>query len=148
MAWHGIALDRIENNIVLITINEIDQFILILFYLLIYLLLLFHFRLFIVYPKAIIRTAIVILNNLYCIPTYTLWMILLLPLKWFNQKLYYKIEGKFFHWLLSVVCMWSWSAGYDGECVRVAAVAAITDNSLPSLHILYDLVLRPQYCLA
>lgn len=40
-------------------------------------------------------------------------MVLLMPLKWFNQKLYYKIEGKFFHWLLSVVTMWSWSAGYD-----------------------------------
>lgn len=74
---------------------------------------LFHCRLFIVYPKAIVRIAIVILNNLYCIPTYTIWMVLLMPLKWFNQKLYYKIEGKFFHWLLSIVTMWSWSAGYD-----------------------------------
>lgn len=73
------------------------------------------FRLFVVYPKAIVRIAIVIVNNIYCIPTYTLWMLLLLPLKRFNQKLYYKIEGKFFHWLLSVVAMWSWSAGYDGK---------------------------------
>lgn len=72
-------------------------------------------RLFIVYPKAIVRIAIVILNNIYCIPTYTIWMMLLLPLKWFNQKLYYKIEGKIFHWLLSVVAMWSWTAGYDGK---------------------------------
>ncbi|XP_055306479.1 acyl-CoA:lysophosphatidylglycerol acyltransferase 1-like isoform X2 [Sitodiplosis mosellana] len=70
-------------------------------------------KLFIVYPKAIVRIAIVIVNNIYCIPTYTLWMLMLLPLKRFNQKLYYKIEGKFFHWLLSVVAMWSWSAGYD-----------------------------------
>lgn len=77
--------------------------------------LLFACRLFLVYPKAIIRSTIVIVNNLYCIPTYTLWMILLLPLRWFNRKLYYKIEGKFFHWLLTVVTMWSWSAGYDGK---------------------------------
>ncbi|XP_037038435.1 acyl-CoA:lysophosphatidylglycerol acyltransferase 1-like isoform X2 [Bradysia coprophila] len=68
---------------------------------------------FITYPKALFRTTIVIINNIYCIPTYVLWMTLLLPVKSYKPDLYYRIEGLFFHWLLSVVAMWSWTAGYD-----------------------------------
>lgn len=67
------------------------------------------------YPKAIFRTIFVILNNLYCIPTYVVWMTILLPIKRFNPDLYFKIEGILFHWLLSVVALWSWTAGYDCE---------------------------------
>lgn len=38
---------------------------------------------------------------------------LLLPIKRCHPDVYYKMEGLFFHWLLSVVAMWSWTAGYD-----------------------------------
>lgn len=65
------------------------------------------------YPTAIGRMAIVIINNVYCIPTYVVWMTMLMPLKCLQPDIYYKIEGVFFHWLLAVVSMWSYSAGYD-----------------------------------
>lgn len=76
---------------------------------------LFLCSMFILYPKAIIRITIVILNNIYSIPTYVIWMIMLLPIKRCHPDLYFKIEGLFFHWLLSVVSMWSWTAGYDSK---------------------------------
>ncbi|XP_044730442.1 acyl-CoA:lysophosphatidylglycerol acyltransferase 1-like [Chrysoperla carnea] len=66
-----------------------------------------------VIPKAFLRTLFVLLNNAYCIPTYVIWMILLFPLRKLNPDAYWRIEGYFFHWLLAMVSMWSWSAGYD-----------------------------------
>jgi hypothetical protein len=57
----------------------------------------------------------VILNNVYCIPTYVVWMVIIFPLKRYHPDLYWKIEGHFFHWLLAMVSMWSWSAGYDSK---------------------------------
>ncbi|XP_026682158.1 acyl-CoA:lysophosphatidylglycerol acyltransferase 1-like [Diaphorina citri] len=62
--------------------------------------------------KVILRVSLVILNNIYCIPTYFIWMLVFQPLRWFKPRLYWTIEGKFFHWLLAMVSMWSWSAGY------------------------------------
>jgi lysophosphatidylglycerol acyltransferase 1 len=52
-------------------------------------------------------------------------MVLLSPLQKFNPDVYWRIEGYFFHWLLAMVSMWSWSAGYDGNIARhkVAAIA-------------------------
>lgn len=41
-------------------------------------------------------------------------MTLLLPVKRYHPDLYYRIEGQFFHWLLSLVAMWSYTAGYNG----------------------------------
>jgi len=67
------------------------------------------------YSWLIIRTVLVIVNNLYCIPTYTVWMFLLLPLKALCPQWYWKIEGRLFHWLLSMVTLWSYSAGYHSE---------------------------------
>ncbi|XP_057332263.1 acyl-CoA:lysophosphatidylglycerol acyltransferase 1-like [Microplitis mediator] len=63
--------------------------------------------------KAVLRIGFVILNNIYCIPPYVIWMMLLSPVKLFQPKIYWRIEGLFFHWLLAMVSMWSWSAGYD-----------------------------------
>ncbi|XP_067011873.1 acyl-CoA:lysophosphatidylglycerol acyltransferase 1 [Anabrus simplex] len=63
--------------------------------------------------KCFVRTALVIINNIYCIPTYVVWMVMIFPLKKYHPELYWKIEGHFFHWLLAMVSMWSWSAGYD-----------------------------------
>jgi len=65
--------------------------------------------------KCFLRTMFVILNNVYCIPTYVVWMMIIFPLKRYHPDLYWKIEGHFFHWLLAMVSMWSWSAGYDSE---------------------------------
>ncbi|KAL3266667.1 hypothetical protein HHI36_010829 [Cryptolaemus montrouzieri] len=65
-------------------------------------------------PKGILRLCFILLNNVYCIGTYTIWMILLYPLRKLGyQDVYYKIEGKLFHWMLAMVAMWSWSAGYE-----------------------------------
>ncbi|XP_049795534.1 acyl-CoA:lysophosphatidylglycerol acyltransferase 1-like [Schistocerca nitens] len=63
--------------------------------------------------KSLVRVLFVLLNNIYCIPTYVLWMVLFAPLRKCNPDLYWKIEGQFFHGLLAMVAMWSWSAGYD-----------------------------------
>lgn len=63
--------------------------------------------------KCFLRTMFVIVNNMYCIPTYVVWMVMIFPLKRYHPDLYWKIEGHFFHWLLAMVSMWSWSAGYD-----------------------------------
>lgn len=65
--------------------------------------------------RSVLRIVFVLLNNIYCIPTYAVWMLLLQPLKRYNPDLYWRIEGVFFHWLLAMVSMWSWSAGYDSE---------------------------------
>lgn len=67
------------------------------------------------YPRAILRILFVIVNNIYCIPTYLIWMFLLLPLRKLHPNTYYWIEGKLFHWLLANVAMWSYTAGYDSE---------------------------------
>lgn len=77
----------------------------------------------IVFCKVILRIVFVILNNIYCIPTYCIWMLIFAPLKRYHPDLYWKIEGTFFHWLLAMVSMWSWSAGYDvvelGDDIRL-----------------------------
>ncbi|KAK4886386.1 hypothetical protein RN001_002657 [Aquatica leii] len=66
-----------------------------------------------VVPKAILRLCLILINNVYCIPTYVVWMVLLSPLRKIHPDTYWKIEGYFFHWLLAMVSMWSWSAGYE-----------------------------------
>ncbi|XP_058446807.1 acyl-CoA:lysophosphatidylglycerol acyltransferase 1-like [Malaya genurostris] len=65
------------------------------------------------YPRALFRTVFVLVNNIYCVPTYLIWMLLLLPLKKIHENYYFRIEGILFHWLLANVTMWSSSAGYD-----------------------------------
>ncbi|XP_049536587.1 acyl-CoA:lysophosphatidylglycerol acyltransferase 1-like isoform X2 [Anopheles darlingi] len=65
------------------------------------------------YPWAVIRTVLVVANNIYCVPTYLVWMFLLWPLKKIHETYYYRIEGVLFHWLLANVSMWSWTAGYE-----------------------------------
>uniref|UniRef100_A0A182T357 Phospholipid/glycerol acyltransferase domain-containing protein n=1 Tax=Anopheles maculatus TaxID=74869 RepID=A0A182T357_9DIPT len=65
------------------------------------------------YPRAVLRTILVVANNIYCVPTYLVWMFLLLPLRKVHETYYYRIEGILFHWLLANVSMWSWTAGYE-----------------------------------
>lgn len=38
---------------------------------------------------------------------------MLLPFRKLYPSLYWKMEGLFFNWLLAMVTMWSWTAGYD-----------------------------------
>jgi hypothetical protein len=61
-----------------------------------------------------IRFFLIIVNNLYCIPTHCLWLLTLSPLKWFLPKVYLTLEGFGFQWLLSMVSAWSYTAGYSG----------------------------------
>ncbi|KFB35012.1 AGAP002482-PA-like protein [Anopheles sinensis] len=65
------------------------------------------------YPRSVLRTILVVANNIYCVPTYLVWMFLLLPLRKIHETYYYRIEGILFHWLLANVSMWSWTAGYE-----------------------------------
>ncbi|KAI9560805.1 hypothetical protein GHT06_011757 [Daphnia sinensis] len=60
-----------------------------------------------------IRFILIIVNNLYCIPTHCLWLLTLWPLKWFSPEIYLTLEGFGFQWLLSMVSAWSYTAGYD-----------------------------------
>ncbi|XP_026276936.1 acyl-CoA:lysophosphatidylglycerol acyltransferase 1 isoform X1 [Frankliniella occidentalis] len=66
-----------------------------------------------VWVKGFLRLCFVLVNNAYTIPTYVIWMLLLTPLRFLHPELFWRIEGLFFHWLLAMVSMWSWSAGYD-----------------------------------
>lgn len=64
------------------------------------------------YIRAILRILFIILNNLYCLPTYLVWMAMLWPLKIINSKMYYKIEGMLYTWLFNMITVWGHSAGY------------------------------------
>lgn len=77
------------------------------------------------YPRAILRLLFVILNNIYCIPTYLIWIFLLLPLRKLHPDTFYWIEGKLFHWLIANVAMWGYSAGYD--------IVEVGDDITPAL---------------
>jgi lysophosphatidylglycerol acyltransferase 1 len=57
----------------------------------------------------------IIVNNFYCIPTYALWMVLLLPLRYAKPTWYWKVEAVLYEWLLNMVAAWNWSAKYNGE---------------------------------
>lgn len=76
----------------------------------------FNFRSFLVmiylYIRAIVRIILIIANNIYCLPTYLVWMTMLWPMKYINSKIYYKVEGMFYHYLLNMVTVWGHSAGY------------------------------------
>lgn len=51
-------------------------------------------------------------NNFYCIPVHFCWLLVLQPLKWISESTYWLLEGVMFRWLLSMVALWSYSAGY------------------------------------
>lgn len=63
--------------------------------------------------KYVLRLVWVFLNNLYCIPVYLFYMLLLLPLFPAAPSLYWLVEETLFSWLLSMVACWNWTAGYD-----------------------------------
>lgn len=65
------------------------------------------------YVRIVARTTFAVVNNLYCIPAYVLWMMALRLLKPLFAPIYWKIEGLMYHWLLAMVSLWSWTAGYE-----------------------------------
>uniref|UniRef100_A0A8C4QRJ8 Lysophosphatidylglycerol acyltransferase 1 n=1 Tax=Eptatretus burgeri TaxID=7764 RepID=A0A8C4QRJ8_EPTBU len=62
--------------------------------------------------RAALRFAFIVLNNAITIPSYLLYLVLLLPLLLFAPDLFWVIEGVMFRWLLALVASWGWSAGY------------------------------------
>lgn len=50
---------------------------------------------------------------------------MLYPVKRCHPELYWRIEGLFFHWLLAMVAMWSWSAGYDSKYLIFIGISGI-----------------------
>ncbi|XP_069787452.1 acyl-CoA:lysophosphatidylglycerol acyltransferase 1 isoform X2 [Narcine bancroftii] len=62
--------------------------------------------------KGAIRFAFMVINNLVAIPSYVLYFLALQPLKLFDQKLFWRVEGIMFKWLLAMVSSWGWTAGY------------------------------------
>lgn len=67
------------------------------------------------YARIAGRTAFAIVNNVYCIPAYVLWMMALCVTRPLYAPLYWRIEGLMYHWLLAMVSLWSWTAGYDSK---------------------------------
>ncbi|XP_075554671.1 acyl-CoA:lysophosphatidylglycerol acyltransferase 1-like isoform X3 [Dermacentor variabilis] len=60
-----------------------------------------------------LRVMFVLANNLYCIPTYLVWMwVVFYPLRVLLPPLYWAIERQLFRLLLLMVSFWSWSAEY------------------------------------
>merc|ERR1712071_682800 len=82
------------------------------------------------YVKGFLRFWLIIINNLYCIPTHCLWMIFLWPLQWFSPKWYLTIESFGFQWLLGMVSSWSWTAGYGVVEMGDEIEKIINDKSL------------------
>jgi hypothetical protein len=60
---------------------------------------------------SVVRLAVIIIHNAYCIPIYLLlnWF-LLLPLFYSYPNHYNKIENYLYNWLLYIVSSWSYGA--------------------------------------
>ncbi|CAB3240774.1 unnamed protein product [Arctia plantaginis] len=69
------------------------------------------------YVRIVARTTFAVVNNLYCVPAYVVWMMALRMVKPICKSLYWKLEGLMYHWLLAMVSMWSWTAGYESKSV-------------------------------
>ncbi|XP_045488269.1 acyl-CoA:lysophosphatidylglycerol acyltransferase 1 isoform X2 [Pieris rapae] len=65
------------------------------------------------YVRVAARLAFAIVNNLYCIPAYVVWMMALRLTRPLYAPLYWRIEGLMYHWLLAMVSLWTWTAGYE-----------------------------------
>ncbi|CAG9788281.1 unnamed protein product [Diatraea saccharalis] len=71
------------------------------------------------YVRIVARTTFAVVNNIYCIPAYVVWMMALRLVRPLFTSLYWKIEGLMYHWLLAMVSMWSWTAGYESKSVSI-----------------------------
>ena len=64
--------------------------------------------------RAVYRLLAILVHNLYCIPVYLFWMLVLRPILYVAPDAYWEIEGVLFNWLLQIVGYWLYSAGYSG----------------------------------
>lgn len=65
--------------------------------------------------KALLRFAFMVANNVFAIPAYICYVIVLQPLRMLDSKLFWYIEGLMYKWLLGMVASWGWYAGYTGK---------------------------------
>ncbi|XP_066150526.1 acyl-CoA:lysophosphatidylglycerol acyltransferase 1-like isoform X2 [Euwallacea fornicatus] len=97
-------------------------------------------------PRSVLRMCFILINNLYCIPTYVIWMLLLWPLGRVHPHLYWKIEGYLFHWLLAMVASWCDSAGYTvtesgddiSKCINERTLIIANHQSTADVPILFS----------
>jgi len=61
----------------------------------------------------VIRSVLFIINNLYAIPVYLVWMAVLAPLAWLAPAIYWWFEGYLFHSLVTMAGVLSYTAGYQ-----------------------------------
>jgi len=61
----------------------------------------------------VLRLLWVLVNNLYVIPSYFVWLILFSPLIFISPDTYWHIEDVLFGWLLNMVACWNYTAGYE-----------------------------------
>lgn len=62
--------------------------------------------------KALLRFAFMVANNVFAIPAYICYVIVLQPLRMLDSKRFWYIEGLMYKWLLGMVASWGWYAGY------------------------------------
>lgn len=77
------------------------------------------------YARIVARTAFAVVNNIYCITPYVVWLMALRLIRPLFAPLYWKLEGLLFHWLLAMVSMWSWTAGYESKSLLIFCREAI-----------------------
>lgn len=65
--------------------------------------------------KAVLRFVFMFLNNCVAIPSYCLYLLLLQPLRIWDNSTFWHLEGIMFKWLLAMVSSWGWIAGYTGK---------------------------------
>ena len=84
------------------------------------------------YLKYCLRMAFIITNNIYCIPTHLAWMTFFWPLKRYYITLWLAIESQLYEWLLTMVSIWCYSAGYNGKSSQKSGKLGLTWVFLPS----------------
>lgn len=62
--------------------------------------------------RYILRIFFITVANLFGIPSYLTWFLLLQPLRMYNPKLFWKIESILFQCLLTIVTTWLYFGGY------------------------------------
>ena len=68
--------------------------------------------------RCVLRTILIVINNIYAIGAYLWWTNVLRPLRWIRADCYYAIEGTMYKWLQENVAYWLWTAGYTGTIVN------------------------------
>ena len=60
------------------------------------------------------RALAIALHNLYCVPAYLMWMLLISPLRFLAPDLHWGTESVLYSCLLHVVGYWVYSSGQSG----------------------------------